>query len=243
MRLRLLLLAAGVTLAQPAAEFDVVSIKPHPEPITISSNMTRGGSYRGVAITLLDLIEDAYHVEPNQVTGGPNWLTSAHFDVDANAPGEEALTMERARSMLQAMLADRFKLKLRRESQEVAAYDLVLAKGEPKFKESSDPKARPGLVTRASPTSVHLEADRVTMARLAEQLAFGAGRPVVDKTGLPGEYALALDYAQDNSPAAVDGSAATLFTALQEQLGLKMEPSRTMRDVLVIESAEKPSAN
>lgn len=145
--------------------------------------------------------------------------------------------------MLQAMLEDRFKLKLRRESREVACYDLVVAKGGPKFKGKSDPAARPGLVTRAEPGAVHLQADKVTMARLAQQLAFGAGRPVVDKTGLAAEYQFTLVYAPDNSPGAVDGSAATLFTALQEQLGLRLEPSRTMQEALLIEAAEKPSEN
>ncbi len=243
MRLRLLLLGAAVALGQPEAQFEVVSIKPHPEPITFASSMTRGASYRGVAITLLDLIEDAYHVERNQVIGGPARVSSDHFDVEAKASGDAPLTLERARPMLQAMLADRFKLKLRRESREIACYDLVVAKGGPKFKGNSDPAARQWLVTRAEPGAVHLQADKVTMARLAQQLAFGAGRPVVDKTGLAAEYQFTLVYAPDKSPGAVDGSAATLFTALKEQLGLRLEPSRTMQEALVIEAAEKPSEN
>ena len=248
MRLPLLVFAAGMALGQPpapapAAQFEVVSIKPHPEPIAFSSNMTRGASYRGVAIKLLDLIEDAYNLQPDQVSGGPGWVKTEHFDIDAQAPGDGALSMERARPMLQTMLADRFKLKVRHEAREVAAYDLVAAKGGPKLKENRDPAVRPGLVTSAAPGAMHLQAGRVTMARLAMQLAFGAGRPVVDRTGLTGEYQFTLDYAPDNSPAAIDGSAATLFTALQEQLGLRLEPSRTTQEMLIIESAEKPSPN
>lgn len=239
-----LLLLAGAAASGQSPEFEVVSIKPHPEPIQFSYNVTRGAAYRGVAITLLDLIQDAYHVERNQVVEGRAWAASAHFDVDAKAAGEEALSMERARPMLQAMLGDRFKLKLRHETRQVACYDLVLGKGGPKFKQNVDPSVQTGgLVTRADGARTHIEATKATMVRLAIQLAFGAGRPVVDKTGLTGGYQFTLEFAADNSPAAIDGSAATLFTALQEQLGLKLEPSRTMREVLVIESAEKPSAN
>lgn len=238
----ILLLAAGLSLGQSAEQFEVVSIKPHPEPITFASNMTRGTTYRGVAITLVDVIEDAYNLQHNQIAGGPGWAATEHFDIDAKASGD-ALTMERARPMLQAMLADRFRLKIRRQMREVACYDLVVAKGGPKFKQNTDPAARPGLTASAGQGAVHLEASKGTMARLVMQLAFGAGRPVVDKTGLPGGYRFTLDYAPDNSAAAIDGSAPTLFTALQEQLGLKLEPSRTTQEALVIESAERPTAN
>jgi bla regulator protein BlaR1 len=145
--------------------------------------------------------------------------------------------------MLQAMLADRFQLRLRHEMKEVSAYDLVRAKNGPKFKPNTDLSARPDLVISADAGGMHVKASNATMARLTVQLAFSAGRPVVDKTGLTGGYAFTLDWAPDNSPAAVDGSAPTLFTAIQEQLGLKLDPSRTTQQMLIIESAERPSAN
>jgi uncharacterized protein (TIGR03435 family) len=242
--LTILVLAAKAVFGQSAGEFEVVSIKPHPEPITMSSNGIRGSTYRGVAITLQDLIQDAYNVQRNQVSGGPHWLTSAPFDVEAKAAGDTELAMDRARPMLQAMLADRFKLKLRHENREVPAYDLVIIKGGPKFKENTDPAVKlGGMTTRVDPSGVHMKATKSTMARLTVQLSLNAGRPVVDKTGLGAGYDFTLDWAADNSPAAMDGSVATLFTALQEQLALKLEPSRTTQEFLVIESAETPSWN
>lgn len=239
-----LFLAAAAAYAQQTAQFEVVSIKPHPEPINFSSNTVRGATYRGVAITLLDLVMDAYHLQRNQVLGGPNWLETEHFDVNAKAAGDQPLEFERARPMLQLMLADRFKLKVHQETREVACYNLVIAKGGPKFKEDTDPSVKVGgLATRADGKRTHVEAQKATMARLAVQLAYPAGRPVVDQTGLTGGYAFTFDFAADNSPAALDGSAATLFTALQEQLGLKLEPARFRQEALVIESAEKPAEN
>ena len=225
------------------ATFEVVSIRPHAVgPAFVSSNTIKGNTYRGVAITLTDLIEDAYHLQRNQISGGPVWVTSDRFDIEARAAGEEALVWDRARLMLQSALADRFRLRTHREMKEVAAYDLVVAKSGPKFKEGADSAAQ-GFTTRADPSGIHITATRAIMARLTEQLAFSAGRPVVDKTGLAGGYKFQLDYVLDNSPAAADGSAPTLFTAIEEQLGLKLQPSRTMQEMLVIESAGKPSAN
>jgi uncharacterized protein (TIGR03435 family) len=229
---------------QAKLEFEVVSIKPHPQPVNVSSNMLKGATYRGMAITLVDLIQDAYDLKHGQVSGGPGWATSDRFDVEAKADGEEELGWDRARPMLQAMLADRFKLKVRREMKEVAAYDLVIAKGGPKFKENTDPEVKhPGFSMYVDASAAHFKATKGQLSGLVLQLPFSVGRPVVDKTELGGGYDFKLDWAPDNSPAANDGSVATLFTALQEQLGLKLEPSKTTQEMLTIESAEKPSGN
>ena len=230
---------------QSTPEFEVVSVRPHPVgPIFMSSNMIRGSTYRGVAITLMDIVTDAYGLQRNQVSGGPAWITSDRFDVEAKAGGDAELPLERARPMLQSMLAERFKLKVRREMREVPAYDLVTGKNGPKFKPSPQPDSQaPGFLTRFDTSGVHVVAAKGSMGRLAVQLALNSGRPVADKTGLTGEYEFQLDFAPDNSPAAVDGSAPTLFTAIEDQLGLKLQPSRMTQEMLVIESAEKPSAN
>jgi uncharacterized protein (TIGR03435 family) len=241
----ILILAVRAVLAQsnPKEEFEVVSIRPHLGLVTVSSNGINGATYRAVAITLMDLVTDAYGIQEMQVSGEPGWADSDHYDIEAKAGGDGALTWDRARPMLQSMLAERFKMKARREMKEVAAYDLVVAKQGPKFKENTDPAAHARMGTSASLAGIHVRATKATMARLTIQLSINAGRPVVDKTGLNGGYDFNLAWAPDNSPAAIDGSTPTLFTALQEQLGLKLESSRTMQEMLVIESAEKPSGN
>lgn len=229
--------------AQEADRFEVVSIKPHPEPISFTRDTVEGDRYRAVGRNLLSLIEDAYSMGRFQITGGPNWLTSAYFDVDAKASGSAPLTWERARPMLRALLVDRFQLKVRRAVREVPCYDLVVAKGGPKLKEITDPGEPSGVAVSSDANGVHLRSPSGTMDRLARNLAVPAGRPIVDKTGLTGRYQIVLDYATDSSQEAVNGTMLTLFAALQDQLGLRLEPSRTKMDSLVIDSAQKPSEN
>jgi uncharacterized protein (TIGR03435 family) len=236
-----LLLNAGLSFAQ--ADFEVASIRPHPGVVTVSSNNINSATYRGVAINLMDLVKDAYGVQYNQVSGGPGWVTSEHFDVEAKAGGGRPLTEERARPILQTLLEQRFKLKVHREAKEVPAFDLVIAKGGAKFKENTDPNVQhPGMAMYVDASGAHYKSTKAPVARLIPQLSINLDRrPVVDKTGLTGTYDFTLDWAQDNSPAAADGSVPMLFAALQKQLGLKLEPSRTMLDMLVIDSAQKPT--
>jgi uncharacterized protein (TIGR03435 family) len=145
--------------------------------------------------------------------------------------------------MIEAMLADRFQLKVRRAIREIPSYDLVIAKGGSKLKEITTPGPPSGVAVSADGNVVHLRAASGTIDRLVRNLAGPAGRPIVDKTGLAGPYELVLDYATDSSQDAAKGTMLTLFTALEDQLGLKLEASRTKMDSLVIESAQKPSDN
>jgi uncharacterized protein (TIGR03435 family) len=238
-----LLLGARFVTAQ--AEFEVASIRPHPGAVTVSSNNITGATYRGVAITLIDLATDAYGVQYNQVSGGPGWSSSDRFDVEAKAGGDVPLAWDRARPMLQTLLAQRFKLKVHRETREVPAFDLVVAKGGPKFKENTDPNVQhPGMAMYVDSSGAHYKSTKAPVARLIPQLSLNLDRrPVVDKTGLTGGYDFTLDWVRDNSPAAVDSNLPTLVTALQEQLGLKLEPSKTTLDMVLIDSAEKPTEN
>ncbi len=236
-------LLASIAAAQ--SEFEVASIRPHPGVITHSSNFLTGGMYRGIAITLTDLVEDAYGLQRYQVADAPGWASSEHFNVEGRAGGEGALTWERARPMLQVLLANRFKLKVHRESREVPAYDLVISKGGPKFKENTDPKVEhPGAVTYGDTSGMHVKATKAPLSRLLPQLSINLDdRPVIDKTGLTGNYDYTLNWARDNTPAAADGNVPGVFTAIQEQLGLKLEPSKTTVEMVVIDSAERPTGN
>jgi len=234
---------AGLTAAQPAASFDVASIKLHPEPITMSIDpMVRGRTVSGTASTLLDLVTNAYGVKYDQVSGGPGWNKSDHYDVSAKSEGEGTLTKEQAQQMMQALLADRFQLKIHRETKEVPIYALVVGKNGPKLKPST--AGAPGNnFVRAGATGLHMEATQGTMERLATQLSGTAGRPVIDKTGLTGYYAYTLDWLPPNQAAASTSDIPDVFTAVQEQLGLKLEPTTGPREMLIIDRAEKPSGN
>src|SRR5260370_11687319 len=119
---------------QSPASFEVASIKLHPGPITLSSDPAiRGARVTATASTLRDLITSAYHVRYDQLSGGPGWMSSEHYDVEAKAEGDGALTVERMRPLLQALLAERFQLKIRRETREVPTYALLVNKNGPKL--------------------------------------------------------------------------------------------------------------
>ena len=238
----LLLALTGITAAQGAA-FEVASIKLHPEPITVSQDPTiRGSRVTATASTLLDLVTTAYAMRYDQVSGGPAWVNSTHYDIAAKAEGDAALTKEHFRRLLQALLADRFQLKVHRETKEVPVFALVVGKNGPKLKETSA-NAPGNNFVRGGAKGLHMEASKGTMEQLARQLSVSAGRSVVDKTGLTGYYAWVLDWIPPNGNADPDSDTPALFTAIQEQLGLKLEPTKGSLEMLVIDSAQKPSEN
>ena len=247
--LSLLLAAAGVAAAQGTdptggrASFEVASIKFHPDPITVSTDpSTRGSRVTATAVTLLDLITSAYGVRYEQIAGGPGWMKTSHYDIVAKAEGEAPLTKEESRQMMQALLAERFQLKIHRETREVPVYALVVGKNGPKLKETSAGAPGDNFVL-SSRAGMHMEATRGTMEQLARQLSATAGRPVINKTGLTGYYAYQLDWTPGNRPADPESDTPSLFTAIQEQLGLKLETAKGPMEMLIVDRAEKPTEN
>jgi len=235
MLVRLMLLLAATQVS-----FEVASIKLHPEPVTFSADPSfRGSRMTATASTLLDLITAAYEVRYEQIAGAPGWAGSAHYDIVAKAEGEGPISNDQGRQMLQTLLAERFQLKLHRETKEVPVYALVIAKGGHKMKESTVDV--PHNFIRAGASGIQMDVTRGTMEHLARQLTHSAGRTVIDRTGLQGYYAYKLDWV----PPAGDTGADTpgLFTALQEQIGLKLEASKGAIQMLVVDSAARPTEN
>jgi uncharacterized protein (TIGR03435 family) len=239
----LLLAAAGVAAGQEPASFEVASIKFHPGPITMSGGGVKGATLSDTALTLRNLIEDAYGVRTDQISGGPSWIGSDRYDVVAKAEGEGTLSHDRAMQMLQTLLADRFQLKVHRETRETPVYELVVGKNGPKLKHVG-PDTTGGSMTRGLNTgALHMETSKGTLEQLARQLSVTAGRPVIDKTGLAGFYAYTLDWASGIQPPQPDSDTPSMFTAVQEQLGLKLESARAPVEMLIVDRAEKPSEN
>jgi uncharacterized protein (TIGR03435 family) len=224
--------------AQPRATFEAVSIKPHPEPIYVSRSDTSGTYATWTAATLIDLVVEAWNVKYYQVTGGPKWAASAHFDINVRATDGSPLTNESRRPLIQSLLSDRFQLKVHRETKEIPVYALMVAKSGQKLKEP-DMNSREGYTT-VGPAGVHIVQSHATMQRLAEQLSNTAGRPVLDKTDLAGMFAYKLDFNPNSTP---DSDIPSMPTALQDQLGLRLEPQKAPIEILIIDSAEKPSEN
>jgi uncharacterized protein (TIGR03435 family) len=196
-------------------------------------------------VSLKHLIEAAYDVRSYQIEA-PAWLESARFDVVANVP--PGATRDQANLMLQNLLADRFQLKLHRSTRELPVYALVVAKNDPKLKESvDDPNAPRGRGTIGSGARKRFEFDGQTMARFADVLASEVDRPVIDMTGLEGTYDIRLEFAPQSksafgSPNPQDTP--ELFTALTEQLGLKLESRKGPVVLLVVDSASRqPTEN
>ena len=190
-------------------------------------------------VTLKTLIQSAYGVKDFQITGGPRWLDGDAYDVSARADAAGQLSNDDLKPMLQALLADRFRLKVHRETKEVSLYSLVVAKTGSKLREHTGPGGPSGGTLRDS-GKVTMNAVKVPIAMLAENLGRVLGRTVVDNTGLTALYDFRLEWAQDQT---ADATGPSLFTALQEQLGLKLESTRGPVEVIVIDSAEKASEN
>jgi uncharacterized protein (TIGR03435 family) len=186
-----------------------------------------------------------------KLSGGPGWLDTDTWDIAAtlppNMPADRQELMRQAYLMLQALLADRFKLAVHRETRDQPVYELVVAKGGPKLKpsgaeKSSDdkPNARNG--------KGHLEFHRLPVSALLNYFYFQPGsgmvdRPVIDKTGLDGLYDFTLDWTPDDAPPDPAAPAPSIFTALEEQIGLKLEPRKAPFEIIVIDHAEKPAEN
>jgi len=271
----LLLLLTAAALQAQTLNFEVASIKsalpPDPHQVRVLSKGGPGtgdpGRWSCENLSLQELIVMAYDVLPFQVSG-PSWLGSERFQIAAKVPA--GASKADLRVMLQNLLKDRFRLQLRREQKESAAFDLVVAKGGPKLTPSPQrdpdkapkfdgrftmgkdgmPEVPPGVPFQMSMRGrMKRQAVSESMEAFAAVLAKRLERPVADRTGLKGEYDFTIVWADPSAvsthgdpggAAAVDPETSpTLLPALQEQLGLKLEPKRGTLEILVLERIEK----
>jgi uncharacterized protein (TIGR03435 family) len=225
--------------------FEVATIKPAATPSDGHThiNYPPNDRFSATNITVLALMQWAYGMPEKQILDGPAWLASSMFDIQAEADiGDKmkALTSEQGnelkRRMVQALLADRFQLKLHQETRTLPAYDLVLAKGGEKLQPSKSNGKSIGT------GRTHFNGEGLGMTSIAEELSKITGRVVVDKTGLTGRYDFKLLWTADDAPG-TDGDPPTLFTAIQEQLGLKLEAAKEPVPVLVIDHVDQPTPN
>lgn len=245
----LLLCALGLAplLAQPA--FEVASIKPNDSGNGSSFIQPTAGRLRITNMTVKSLVMFAYQVRDFQISGAPPWLDGQRYDIEAKAAGNE--NPEQLRAMLQTLLRDRFALSLRHETKELPIYELTVAKGGLKIQplqEGGCVAFRPEAPERGANICGsqmigrgQFDAANITMPDLATAFSFMVGRTVTDRTGVSGVYPVHLKFAPENAPPESD--APSIFTAVQERLGLKLEAARGPVEVLAIDSVEKPSRN
>lgn len=248
------LVLAQQPLAQPPTNpvrqvlaFEVASIHPHQGPMQSFMDFSSSGPrVRLEGYNLRALIMEAYNFRNFQVSMPgikDDEQQDTFYDILAIAPEGTAPTRDEFRLMLKTLLADRFQLKAHIEKKQVPVYALVISKGGPKLRPPSEPShEHHGVDGR----NQFLETDSITMYDLADYIlgSFMTDRPVIDRTGLTGTYKLRIEATPEHringNPQPGDLS---IFTAVQEQLGLKLEPSTAPVDILVIDSAQKPSEN
>jgi uncharacterized protein (TIGR03435 family) len=222
--------------------FEVASIRLHTDQVRMVGLDISGPRVTISAFSVSNLVEYAYNLKMYQVVGGPDWATSDRYDIVAKAEGDAALTRDRMRPMMQALLADRFQAKVHRETRELPVFALVRAKNGAKLRENNDPEAKYSMAMRSPKQDVFTTTTKGTMQQLADQLSGNIRRPVLDKTGLTGTYDYTLEWLPDNA-AAADSNLPSIYTAVEEQLGLKLEATKAPIEVVVIDHVEKPSAN
>ena len=202
------------------------------------------------------LIVFAYDMRDFQVTGGPDWVNTQVWEIHATIdppendikPADDAtrrILVERFSQRIRALLADRFQFKCHMTTKELPVYELVVAKGGPKFAETTaEPARRHSISSNGNSRKVDLKATGISMADATRSLSSEVERPVLDKTGMAGLYDLQMTWAPA-TPTAQENDAGpagpSIFTALEEQLGLKLVPAKGPVKVLVIDSVEKPS--
>jgi uncharacterized protein (TIGR03435 family) len=208
-----------------------------------------GGRLHVVNATLKDLIETAYDVRSLQIEGGPRWADASKYDVDAT-PGTppQGATLPptgwtNVRFEVQALLKDRFQLQLHRETRTAPIYSLAIAKGGIKLSATHSPQKG---INAGQGTML---GEAASMTQLAYKLSRLLQRPVVNNTGLEGNFDFKLEWTPELGPSAPDGQPVdtsggpSIFSALQEQLGLRLEATKGPVDVLVIDHVDKPSEN
>ena len=246
----LVLSTPGIIAQTPAPrpkfdQFEVATIKPVEHDPKGGRYLIMQGVNRfvGKDYTLKLLIAAAYSLNSREVSGGPGWLESDHFDIVALTPADVRPNHDEQMAMLRNLLADRFKLTFHREEKEFSIYELSVARGGPKLKASTaPPDDPPQLISTVFPQRILLPARNTTMGDFVSILQRAIlDRPVVDKTGLNGNYDIKLSYAPEGS---TDSTLPSIFTAVQEQLGLKLEPAKVPVEMLVIDHVEKvPTEN
>jgi uncharacterized protein (TIGR03435 family) len=223
--------------------FDVVSIRPSDPKNTGFAVRPDPNNFTMTGASLKLLIEYAYDLHGFQIEGGPTWMTSSRFDIVAktettSAPTQSQdleATLKLVRTRLQALLADRFQLRARKGTMEMPVYGLVVSKGGPKLEAST---TNTGFSTGRG----QFVCSGSSMDDLASLLSGSMDRMVIDQTKLTGSYKFTLKWTPDDSPNP-DTDLPGLFTAIQEQLGLKLIPTKGAVEMLIINHVERPSEN
>ena len=244
--------APRMMAADAAPTFEVAAIKLSDPNQRRLFSIGNGTEVAAVGVTVNDLIVFAYGVHARQISGAPAWVESDKFDIRGKPEGGGRPNPAQFKTMLQKLLADRFQLAFHRDKKRLTVYALTVGKNGPKLTRSEATSPIPNLPFRPG----NLPASNATMEEFAGVMQAHLDRPVVDQTGLQGRFDFQLQWTPDETqsdslrgpgpapkPPELVETQPDLFTAIQQQLGLKLESTRVQTDVLVIDKVEKPSEN
>jgi len=260
--------ATGISLQSAGPEkswsYDAVSVKPNNSGTNGLLTMMRGDVYSGKNMRIINLASQAYGIKQDLISGLPVWADGEHFDVEAKMSPEDAEAFDKlsreektaaSKVLLLGVLEERFHLKAHVETRQLPVYDLVIAKGGLKMKAATKGdtawKVVKGPDGKALPRFQEgmLNDQGIETSSLAGQLTNLVHRMVIDKTGLNGRFDFVLWFAPDrNTPSGADNGtpnndAPSIFAALEEQLGLKLQPDKGPVDTLVIDHVDRPTEN
>jgi uncharacterized protein (TIGR03435 family) len=223
--------------------FAVSTVKPHDPKSDRGGFSVAGDRVSIYGRNLATIMMFAYSINKHQVIDLPAWAETASYDIEGTTdiPGEPSLHQQQ--EMIQHILADRFALKFHHDQRELPIYAIVIAKGGPKLPPPANPGAEPDQDASTHGTETTVTVTSASMADFILGMQFFFDRPLVDRTGLTGRYDFKLKYTFDESRATDPNAPPGLFTAIQEQLGLKLQPIKAPVDVFVIDHIAPPSPN
>ena len=247
--------------ATPTPHYDVVSIKPNNDVNSPTRWRTTADSFLGNNMSLMMLLVTAYDTRPDLVSGLSGWAATAHFDITAKTEADPAamknLPQSQRNAMLIQLLAERFQLKIHLETKQLPVYDLVVSKEGPKLRPNTavvvmepgvlpKPGMRPGMILM---NHGEFTAEAVPLSSLTHSLASELERNIIDKTGLTANYDIHLKYTPDRGASAgpdsgkSEDAAPPLFTALEQQLGLKLISAKGPVQTWVVDHIDHPTDN
>jgi uncharacterized protein (TIGR03435 family) len=250
-----LLLASPFSHAQtavapaPLPSFDAVSIKPNTSGSGSVSVRTTPGHFTATNVSLRSLLQTAYDIREELISGVPGTIDSLRFDVVAKIVDPDPAVMKKMsgnewRAMMLPVLTERFHLQAHTETKTLPVFELTVVAGGPKFKAVAQHDGKgAGTYIGGSGHGLEMTAHELSMDSFVRTLSYQVRRTVIDKTGLPGTYDLALKWSREDSADTSSDASPVIFTALQEQLGLKLVSAKGPVETLVVDHVETPTEN
>jgi len=236
-----LLITAGIWAQAPVRPvFEVATIRVHQNQSDPAQNdLLPGGRFTASNIPLKKLLRIALNVEDDQISGLPGWGDAASYDIEARTGSQGVIPLEEWRKLTRTLLEDRFQLKFHTVPKERTIYSLGVQKGGPKLTPHVG-DGEPTMSMNGTATTNVMKATKISMTDMAALLMRATRRPVEDHTGVAGTYDIQLEWARSD---VADAQGPSIYSALEEQLGLKLTTAKGQVDTVVIDRIEKPSEN